>query len=193
MPSDTLAHVIYFVLAIVAVVGVLIVQNRRNLGRLVQGAVLWGLIFVGVVAGYGLWSDVSRQLLPRQEMVAGTGQVILPRAPDGHFYVTLTVSGTPVQFVVDTGASNMVLTQADARRLGIDTGGLAYIGTAQTANGLVQTARVRLKDVQLGDASLPEVSASVNAGQLDTSLLGMSVLQRFSKIEISGDRMVLTP
>ena len=99
----------------------------------------------------------------------------------------------PVQFVVDTGASDMVLTRSDARRLGIDPAGLAYVGQAQTANGVVQTARVRLHDVRLGTTTLPEVGASVNAGQLDTSLLGMSVLRRFSKIEIAGDRMILTP
>ncbi|MFC2966541.1 retropepsin-like aspartic protease family protein [Acidimangrovimonas pyrenivorans] len=193
MDTDILVRITYLGLIAAAVGGALILQNRHQLGRLAQSAAVWALIFVGVLAGYGLWSDISRQVLPRQEIVAQTGQVILPRAPDGHFYVTLTVSGTPVHFVVDTGASNLVLTKADARKIGIDTANLIYTGTAQTANGKVETAHVRLRDVRLGKVTLRGVDASVNAGQLDTSLLGMTVLQRFSKIEIAGDRMILTP
>ncbi|GHE03323.1 aspartyl protease [Defluviimonas sp. 20V17] len=193
MDGDTLARVTYLVLIAVAVGGALIAQGRGNWSKLSQQAAIWGLIFVGVIAGYGLWSDIGPQLLPRQEVVSDTGQIVLPRGPNGHFYATVKIDGTPVQFVVDTGATSIVLTKADARRLGLHPESLQYIGVADTANGLVRTAQVTLRDVQLGGLTVPSMRASVNDGRMEMSLLGMTFLKRFSKLEIAGNKMILTP
>lgn len=193
MDGDAFARVTYLVLIAVAVGGALIAQSRGNWGKLAQQASIWGLIFIGVIAGYGLWSDIGPQLLPRQEVVSNTGQIVLPRGPGGHFYATVKIGGTPVQFVVDTGATSIVLTKTDAQRLGLRPGNLSYIGVADTANGMVRTAHVTLHDVQLGGLTVPSMGASVNDGQMDMSLLGMTFLKRFSKLEIAGNKMVLTP
>ena len=83
-----------------------------------------------------------------------------------------------------------VLTQADARKLGFDPAGLLYMGQAFTANGPVRTARVELGDVQFGPFRNVSLGASVNEGDMDGSLLGMSYLSQF-QITISGDQMVL--
>ena len=64
----------------------------------------------------------------------------VPRSADGHYYLTMEVNGAPIRFVVDTGATELVLSRADAERAGIDTGGLIYSGRAFTANGMVETA-----------------------------------------------------
>ena len=106
----------------------------------------------------------------------------VPRAFDGHYYLTLDLNGVPVDFVVDTGATDMVLTRADAARIGLDPDALAYTGVAGTANGQVRTARVRLDEVSLGGILDRNLPASVNEGVMDTSLLGMSYL-RMSKCE----------
>jgi len=117
--------------------------------------------------------------------------VIVPRANDGHYYVTLDIDDTPVRFVIDTGASDVVLTQDDARKIGIDVDNLFFGGIANTANGEVRTARVKLHNVRLGEITDLVIPASVNAGEMDTSLLGMSYLQRYNKIELGGGKMVL--
>ena len=96
-----------------------------------------------------------------------------------------------VNFVVDTGATDVVLSEVDARRVGLDPEGLIYSGRASTANGIVRTARVRLEDVSVGGFDEGSLRASVNEGALETSLLGMSYLQRFERIEIRGDRLIL--
>jgi aspartyl protease family protein len=111
-------------------------------------------------------------------------------APDGHFYVTADVNGESIRFVVDTGASDIVLTQADATRAGFDVTELSYFGQARTANGLVDTAPVTLDSVGFGGFLDEGVSAVVNAGDLDTSLLGMSYLSRY-RITLSGETMTL--
>lgn len=169
-----------------------VVHNRKSLGRTVQQALAWGLIFLGVIAAIGLWGDIRQTVQPRQGMVTDAGRVEVPRANDGHYYLTLMVNGEPVDFMVDTGASEVVLTESDARRVGIDLDGLAYVGRAMTANGEVRTAPVRLGSVELGPVSDRNLRAWVNAGEMDQSLLGMSYLQRWRRIEITGGALVLT-
>ncbi|WP_372887870.1 TIGR02281 family clan AA aspartic protease, partial [Shimia sp.] len=90
-----------------------------------------------------------------------------------------------------TGASEIVLSRADARRAGFDVDRLPYYGRAFTANGEVRTAPVTLRELRLGEMVDTGVAASVNGGQLEQSLLGMSYLQRFSEIRISGGTLSL--
>ncbi|KJS45695.1 TIGR02281 family clan AA aspartic protease [Roseovarius sp. BRH_c41] len=168
-----------------------VVQNRASLGKLIQQAMIWALIFVGALAVVGLWDDIRQTVRPMQSVVS-EDRIELPRAPDGHYYLTADVEGVPVRFVVDTGASQIVLNQNDAERIGIDTGKLAYMGRAFTANGEVRTAPVRLKSVAVGPVQHSDVRAVVNEGEMGQSLLGMAYLQRFSSIKITGGLLVLT-
>ncbi len=191
MDQDTIWRAVYLGLLIAVLGGYFLLENRGRLGRVAQQAAVWGLIFVGIAAGYGLWSDIRAQA-PRQTVFAEGGSVAVPRAPDGHYYLTLDIAGTPVRFLVDTGASEVVLTAQDARRVGIDPDSLSYLGQATTANGIVRTARVRLDDVRLGETVEARLPASVTEGEMETSLLGMTYLSRFSRVEIAGDRLILT-
>lgn len=189
MESFELGRVAYLVLLLVAVSGWVVVEYRGKLGAALRTAIAWGLIFLGVAAGYGVWTEMRQQIAPRQAVMDG-GEIEIPRSPDGHYYITLTIGGTNLTFLADTGASSVVLSQADAQRLGIDTDALDYLGTAYTANGPVRTARVTLRDVQLGPLRDDKLEASVNAGDMDGSLLGMSYLGQFD-VRISNDRMIL--
>ena len=190
MTGDEIARFAYLALLGIAVLGWLLVESRDGMGAFLKRLLVWSFLFLGLVGGYGLWEDIRNDVAPRQ-MVVGDGRIEVPRAFDGHYYLTLRIDGEPVDFVVDTGASLMVLSRADAERVGIDTDALAYTGFANTANGTVRTARVRLPSVQLGGITDREVGAVVNSGELDTSLLGMSYLQRFSRLEIADGVLVL--
>lgn len=189
MDGDTTARLIYLGLLLAALGGWIIAEFRGRMGFALRTAMAWGMIFLGVMAGYGLWQEVRTDVIPRQAVMDG-GEITLPRAADGHYYLTLDIAGTPLRFMVDTGATNVVLSQADARKLGFDPATLMYLGEAQTANGIVRTARVELQDVRLGPYADPTLRAYVNDGDMDGSLLGMDYLGRF-RIEIAGDRMVL--
>ena len=127
-------------------------------------------------------------VMPSQ--VAHADAVEIPRAADGHYYITLMIDGQPMEFMADTGASGVVLSKADAERLGINLADLVYAGQSQTANGIVRTARVRLADVTLGPFHDESIGAFVNEGDMDGSLLGMEYLGRYA-IEITGDQMIL--
>jgi aspartyl protease family protein len=191
MDTNDVMRLAYLVLLLVAVGGWFLVEGRANLGRTMRMALAWGLIFLGVVAGFGLWSDVRTDLVPRQSFVGEAGRVEVPRAFDGHYYLTLMLDGTPVEFVVDTGATEMVLSREDASRIGLDPERLAYTGIAMTANGQVRTARARVGDVTLGPIRDRDVTVAITDGEMPGSLLGMTYLQRFDRIEISDGRLIL--
>jgi len=167
-------------------------QARKNLGKTLQQALSWGLIFVGFIAAFGLWDDIRNTVAPQQSVFQQGNRIELPRAPDGHYYITLQINKQPVRFVVDTGASGIVLTEADAIRIGIVPSTLAYVGRANTANGMVRTAPIRLNEISIGNITDTNLGAFVNQGEMDSSLLGMSYLQRYSKIEITNGALVLT-
>ncbi|PTV94670.1 aspartyl protease family protein [Rhodobacter aestuarii] len=188
---DDPERLVYLVLLLLVLAGSVIAKLRHRPGETVQQMMIWALIFLGVVAVAGLWPEFERTLLNRQA-VHQDGRIETPVAMDGHYYLTAEVNGTPIRFVVDTGASSIVLSRADAARVGLDTGSLAYIGQAQTANGTVATAPVRLDSVAIGPFSDSNVRAVVNRGELTDSLLGMSYLTRFAKVEFDGNRMILT-
>jgi aspartyl protease family protein len=120
---------------------------------------------------------------------AGGDRVTLAADSRGHFVTTGVVNGTSLRFLVDTGATSIVLSSADARRIGVN-----YLaGTrsfTQTANGTVQVYNVKLDTVRVGDITVNNVDASVIEGdKLPIALLGMSFLNR---MEMRRDNSSLT-
>lgn len=191
MDSDDLPRLLYLVLLGAAVVGWFVAENRGNLGKTARMAMAWGMIFVGMVAGYGLWEDIRSDVLPRQSVLAEDRIIEVPRQGDGHFSLTLRLNGEPVDFLVDTGATDMVLSLDDARSAGLNPSDLAFLGTARTANGTVKTAFATLDEVSIGPVTFNNVRVAVNGGEMNGSLLGMSFLNRFERLEIADNRLRL--
>jgi aspartyl protease family protein len=191
LDGDQIGSLIYLGLLVTVIGGWLVVSQRRNLGKLAQYAAIWGFIFLGAIVAVGLWTDIRQTVAPRQSVMMDGARVELPQHVDGHYYVTMEVNGAPIRFVVDTGATELVLSHDDAIRAGIDADALIYSGRAFTANGMVETAPVTLDAVALGPVIDTKVAAVVNGSEMQDSLLGMTYLQRFSRVEISGGRMVL--
>lgn len=120
------------------------------------------------------------------------GTVTLFADSRGHFFVDVAVNGTYVNFVVDTGASLVALTELDAQRAGINLNQLNYSHKAHTANGVVPVAVVTLDEIEIDDIVLRDVDAAIHKGAgLDQSLLGMAALSRLSQFNVDGNRLVL--
>lgn len=110
----------------------------------------------------------------------------------GHYVVHPSIDNYRVKMMVDTGASLIVLTDADARALGVRPDRSAYSVGLGTANGVVRGARTMLREVRLGDILVRDVEAVVlPAGALSISLLGTSFLRRLRSYQVEGGRMVL--
>jgi len=190
MSGDDTARLVYFAILLLAVSGAVVAGLRRNPSRTMQQGLIWGLIFLAAIAAYGLWPEIRRAVLPRSATEVAGG-VQLSAAGDGHFYVDAEVNGRSVTFLIDTGASDIVLSADDARRAGLDPATLSFTGQASTANGMVATAPVRLDSLTIGPWTDQNVRASVNQGALDKSLLGMSYLGRY-RISVEGRTMRLS-
>jgi len=119
----------------------------------------------------------------------GGNSVILTADARGHFITTGVVNGISLQFIVDTGATSVVLPSADARRAGINylAGGRVL---TQTANGVVPVYTVKLDTLRIGEITVNNVDAAVIEGdKLSFALLGMSFLNR---MEMRRDGSTLT-
>lgn len=107
----------------------------------------------------------------------------------GHFFTSGSINGGSTRFLVDTGASYVSLSAAEARRLGIDYQN-GERGMMSTANGVVPFYRVTLDTVKLGDVTVTQVQASVHESPLEVTLLGMSFLNRV-EMKREGSTMTL--
>jgi aspartyl protease family protein len=110
----------------------------------------------------------------------------------GHFRLVAEVDGTPVHFLVDTGASGVVLSPEDAERIGLVLGDRDFTLTMRTAGGFVRAAPVSLREVRIGALSQRDVEAMVNAVPIGVSLLGLSFLSRLDGYRVEGDRLILS-
>lgn len=120
-----------------------------------------------------------------------TSPVILTADPSGHFFAEGKVNGGAVRFLVDTGATHILLNPSDARRLGVD-----YLkgraGTSSTAGGTIRIWRVKLDEVRIGNLWAHNVDAVVSEHDAAPfALLGMSFLQRM-RMDRDGDRLTLS-
>lgn len=162
---------------------------------MVQGV---GKIGIVLVAG------IAAQFLPRHSRAVdppgppvevsrtanAPAEVRLRRQDNGHFYVHAMVNGQLVRFLVDTGATNVVLTMADADRVGIPvkTARMRVIGTG--ASGDVRGTTARLDSVEMEGRRVTNLNAMVADG-LDISLLGQDYLTRIGTLQMAGETMVL--
>jgi aspartyl protease family protein len=108
---------------------------------------------------------------------------------DGLFYVNALVNGKPLRFLVDTGASVMVLTAADAKRVGLEIAEGHYNGNVQTVGGRTEMAWATVDHIQIGGRDVRQLRAAVVRAGLGVSLLGQNALSQFESVTIKGDRL----
>lgn len=120
-------------------------------------------------------------------------QVSLRTGPGGHVIADGLVNDRPVTFLVDTGATLVVLNEESARRLGFNPSRSDFTQLTRTASGAVLVAPIRLSEIRIDNILVRDVPAVIVPGEmLDGNLLGMSFLNRLRKFEFQGDRLVLT-
>lgn len=173
--------------------------------------ILWALrnAVIGATAGYIAFSIYSHNQAPadpaalaaadpparaassRGESSSPSRSMTIRASRNGHYLLDARVNGTPVRFVVDTGATSIVLRREDAKRAGLHVRDHHFTGRAQTANGSVRVAPVVLRDLRVGRLTVRNVDALVNGGPLFQSLLGMDFLRRLDGYEVAGDKLTL--
>jgi aspartyl protease family protein len=178
--------------------GFVLAMFRYRFRQALEAAVFWVLIALFLAAGYSYRAELREigerilsELVPGRAAQRGTS-VEITRARSGDFQVATVVNGAHVPMVLDTGASAVVLTQDAAKAAGLPLEFLAYNVNIETANGRTRAASVTLDRVAVGSILERKVPALVaQPGQLRTSLLGMSFLNRLQSWEVRGDRLVM--
>lgn len=170
MDGSDWPRLVYTVLLLLFLGSGLFWYYRGRLNAALQNAAIWVLIFLGVTLAYGLREPLA-VALNLQPAVIGD-EIVLTRQSDGHFFARLEVNGTTLPFIIDTGASEIVLSQDAAAQAGIDPATLRFTGIAQTANGTVRLAPVRLETLRFGEFVDENIRATVNGGEMNISLLG---------------------
>jgi aspartyl protease family protein len=171
-------------------------------GRFIAGLAalsFWVVAFLAVVTGYayrfelnGVAARVMAAVVPGMPIPTGQKEVTIVRSPDGEFVVRGTAGKTRLQFILDTGASAVVLRAEDALRLGIDVRKLDYDMDVLTANGRARTALATIPQLAIGDLVERDVDVLVaKPGVLNENLLGMSFLNRLASFAVADDKLVL--
>lgn len=118
--------------------------------------------------------------------------VEIARSNDGHFWTNVLLNGTTKRMLVDTGATSIALSEEDAHSIGINPLPSAFSGTAETASGTVQVARIHIASVRIGDIERADIPAVVIQGNASIApLFGQSFLRTLDEVSIRGDTMVI--
>ena len=122
--------------------------RHASLGTAARDVAIWVAIVAALIVGYSFRTEaaaferVRGELIPGYAVSTAPHEITTTASDDGHFYVMGQVNGAPVRFVIDTGASGVVLSPDDARRAGIDPASLKFASPAETANGVGYGAMV---------------------------------------------------
>jgi aspartyl protease family protein len=123
---------------------------------------------------------------------AGQHRMELASGRDGHFHADARVEGRHIDFLVDTGASLVVLRESDAATVGIRPMRSDYTATVTTANGKLKAAPVKLERVEIGDIAVFDVPALVLPDEaLSQNLLGVAFLSKLRRYEVADGRLTL--
>ena len=128
---------------------------------------------------------------PDEAYGGGNQEMVLKANRYGHFTAIAWIDGEEIPFMIDTGASTVILSPDAADRLGFYPENLDYNAIFATANGEARAALVTLRELRIGALELDDVEAAVMEAPMAMSLLGMSALGRLAGYEVEGDRMIL--
>ncbi len=189
---------IYLALILTLLIGGLVSRRDLGLTKILKALAIWSIIGFVAIALYTYrfeFSDFKTRILgeinPTSARVNESGELVINLSQDGHFYLDTKVNGKDLRFMIDTGASDIVISIDEAKRIGINTEKLNFNKAYQTANGTSWGANVVLDKVEVANVKFENVSASVNSADMGISLLGMSFLRQFQKYEFYRDRLVL--
>jgi aspartyl protease family protein len=198
LSADEFGSFAYKIALLVFLTAAVLTMFRERFTQAITAALLWVVVGLLLVIGYSyryelteVANRVTAELVPGHVISHGR-TVEVARTSTGDFAIAAQVNGARVHMVLDTGASSVVLTQDDAKAAGLPLDLLNYTVSIDTANGRTHAAPVTLDHIAIGSLEEKSVAALVvQPGQLETSLLGMSFLNRLQSWQVNGDRLVL--
>jgi len=200
--GDQIANTAYFgIICLVAASGVL--GSGIRFTHLIRNLFIWLAIIFALMTGYNNRYELQDMahwltagMIPASLISSHQNDkptVTLSQTMNDHFETKALVNNQPVHFMIDTSASSVILSSADAQRIGIDTRKLNYFIPVNTANGETRAAPVVLDSLQIGNIARKNIYALVTrTDTTNTNLIGMSFLNRLSGHTVHGDQLILS-
>ena len=192
------ARLIWLIALLALVSGGVIFARRINVRETARNLAIWVAIAAVLLIGLSFRDEIESvvlrvraELVPGYALETGEHEMVLTESDGGNFYIMGEANGVRVRFLIDTGASDTVLSPGDAERVGIDVGALNFSRVYSTANGMGRGAPYTLDTLAVGPVSISPMPISVNGAEMDSSLLGMTFLRRLRSFEIQGRRLIL--
>lgn len=196
--SDT-ASLVYSLLLLV-LVGSALVSRSLPIGQTIKMALGWVGIFALIFLLISfrpelkmIWERVTGELGLSSEPAIVGAPTTTRKDEDGHFWVNAQVNGSPVRFMVDSGASYTALTAEAARSAGVSLDALSMKTVLETANGIVEADRATIANLQVGSLVMKDHAVVVSPAFGETNVLGMNFLSALESWRVEGDSMILTP
>lgn len=183
---------------VVLVSTVLLRGLQGSMSQYLKYVAIWTGIIAVLALGYAYRGELAG--VPRKVALAfnvgtpvavGERTLVVPQGKDGSYVVDALVNGQRVRFVVDTGATETVLSPADAKRVGVPVDTLTYGYESETANGKGYSAAYDATSLEVGAIKLEGFRVMVNKSPMSLSLLGMSFLQRLDAFEFRDRQLIL--
>ncbi|MBU6339418.1 MAG: TIGR02281 family clan AA aspartic protease [Rickettsiales bacterium] len=192
-------QLVYYIIILVFLILGIITRREISFFQILKYLFIWCAIAFVVIAFYSFrydFSDLKNRIIgeinPSQARLNDNGQIVINMSEDGHFYINLKINQKTIRFMVDTGASDVMLNANDAENIGIDVNRLTFNRPYQTANGISFGASIILEEIEIAGVRFINIPASVSNANMGVSLLGMSFLKRCKKYEFYQDKLILT-
>jgi aspartyl protease family protein len=191
-------NLIYILLAVILMLSGLL-GGGIAFKKLVKFLIIWSAIGFVIIGVYtyryeltNIKNRITEEINPTKARLYKDNQIVINVSQDGHFYIDALVNKIPIRFMIDTGASDMVISSHEAKKIGINLAKLNFNKQYQTANGISWGASISLDEIEFANVKFYDVYASVNNADMGIALLGMSFLRKFDKYEFFHDRLILT-
>ncbi len=196
--SDDTGQFIYLILLLVFLANTLIFNKKIKTSKILLQLSCWLGIILFTIALYSFRHEfinikdrIASELFPSNALRVNS-QIRINISKDNHYYIDLLINNKNIRFLIDTGASDLVLNQKDAKKIGINLNNLHFNKIYQTANGSTKGASIILDEINIKGLIFRDISASVNLAKMETSLMGMRFLKNFKKYEFYQDRLIIT-
>jgi aspartyl protease family protein len=191
--NDVMLGSLYLLMATMLVLGALI-NRREPVAKMLVMAIAWVAIFGGGFVLFTFRDDLSfvaqrlRTEATGEPIVEGS-EVRIPMAIDGHFWVEGAINGSPVKFLVDSGATVTTIDRATAVRAGATVED-ARDQLVRTGNGMIRVSRGRARSLQIAAIERENVGLHIVDGD-DMNVLGMNFLSSLTRWSVEGRWLVL--
>jgi aspartyl protease family protein len=169
-----------------------------NLRRTVRNVLIWTAVGGAILIAFSFQNEfkdlglrLRSNLVPGYPVQTGPREMAVSEGEGGSYHVFGTVNGTQIRFLIDTGATDIVLSPSDARRLGFDLESLKFDRPYGSANGIGHGAAAEVANLSVGSIHFSNVPVSINGAEMGSSLLGMAFLKRLKSYSFSGNKLIL--